>query len=82
MGEEATEPPADARLPPPLPGEEAAARRARNLATPPDESVSSQLRRASKPVLIGLVGLAISVAIPIVIVVILAILAQVIITGH
>ena len=77
-----TETPADDRLPPPLPGEEAAAKRAENPIPPTDDSEPSQLRGVAKAVLIGLVGLAISMAIPILIVVILAILAQNIIAGH
>jgi len=77
-----TETPPDDRLPPPLPGPEAAARRAQNPVTPSDEPEPSQLRQVAKPVLIGLVGVAISMAIPALMVVILAFLAQIIITGH
>lgn len=42
----------------------------------------SQLRQVARAVFIGLVGLLVSMAIPILIVVILAIVAQVIISGH
>jgi hypothetical protein len=42
----------------------------------------SQLRKVAKAVFIGLVGLFVSMAIPILIVVILAFVAQVIISGH
>lgn len=70
----------DDRLPPPLPGEEAAAKRAQNSIYPSNGSEPSQLRRAAKPVLIGLVGLGVSMAIPVLTVIILAIVAQLIIS--
>jgi hypothetical protein len=70
----------DDRLPPPLPDEDAAARRAENSIPPPDGSEPSQLRRVAKPLLIGLVGVLISMAIPILIVIVLAIVAQLIIS--
>lgn len=77
-----TETPPGDRLPPPLPGEEAAARRAQAPVPPPGDSEPSQLRRVVKPVFIGLVGLVVSMAIPVLIVVILAFVAQVMISGH
>ncbi len=72
--------PRDDRLPPPLPGEDAAAKRAKNSIPPPDGSEPSQLRRAAKPLLIGLVGVVVSMAIPILIVIVLALVAQLIIS--
>jgi hypothetical protein len=73
-------PPRDDRLPPPLPGEDAAAKRAENPIPPADGSEPSQLRGAGKPLLIGLVGVLVSIAIPIVIVIVLAIVAQLMIS--
>jgi hypothetical protein len=76
-------PPADNQLPPPLPGEEAAARRAENPIVAPDGTEPSQGRRALGPVLIGVVAkLLVALAIPLVIVVVLAFLAQHAIGGH
>lgn len=52
---------------------------------PSDDLEPSQLRRVAKPVfigLVGLVGLGVSIAIPILLVIILAIVAQLIISGH
>jgi hypothetical protein len=77
-----TETPSGDQLPPPLPGQEAAERRALNPIPPSDGSEPSQLRQVAKSVLIGLVGVAVSMAIPVLIVVVLAFLAQIIITGH
>jgi hypothetical protein len=77
-----TETPGDDRLPPPLPGDEAAARRVESPISPPDGSEPSQLRQVGKPVLIGLVGFLVAAAIPIVMVIILGIVAQMIITSH
>lgn len=71
-------PPED-RLPPPLPGEEAAAKRAENPIPEPDGSEPGGLRQAVKPVLIGV---AVSIAIPIVLVIILAFVAQLVISSH
>ena len=64
------------RLPSPLSGEDAAAKRAAHSIPPPDGSEPSQSRRLAKPVLIGLVGVAISAAIPILILIVLAFVAQ------
>ena len=75
-----SETPRDDGLPPPLPGKDAAAKRAQNPIPPPDGSEPSQLRRAAKAVLIGLVGLGVSMAIPILIVIALAFVAQLIIS--
>lgn len=71
------------RLPPPLPGEEAAARRAENPIPGPGDSEPRQDRKALKAVLIGIAATAIgAVVIPILIVVVLGIVAQIIISGH
>jgi hypothetical protein len=75
-------PEGDRQLPPPLPGPEAAARRARHSVPPPGDSDPSQARRVAKALLIGLTGLLVSAAIPIILVVILAFVAQMVISGH
>jgi hypothetical protein len=72
--------PPDDRLPPPLPGEDAAIKRAENPIPPPDGSEPGQVRRAAKPLLIGLVGVVVSMAIPILTVIVLALVAQLIIS--
>lgn len=72
----------DRGLPPPLPGPEAAARRAQHSVPIASDPEPGQLRRIAKPLLIGFVGFLVSAAIPIIIVVILAIVAQMAINGH
>lgn len=72
----------DRRLPPPLPGPEAAARRAQHSVPLDAEPEPHQARGVVKAVLIGLVGLLVSAAIPIILVIILAFIAQVMIGGH
>jgi hypothetical protein len=70
-------------LPPPLPGEEAAAKRAQNPVRAPDGNEPSQSRRALGPVLIGIVAkFLVGMAIPIFVVIVLAFLAQQAIGSH
>lgn len=69
-------------MPPPLPGPEAAARRARDPMPVDGDAEPSQARGVAKAVLIGVVGFLVSAAIPIVLVIILAIVAQLMISGH
>jgi hypothetical protein len=67
----------------PLPGPEAAAKRAQNPVPPGGSSEHSQNRKAFKAVAIGVVATIFgAIAIPLLIVVILAFVAQLIITGH
>lgn len=75
-------PPDDNQLPPPLPGSEAADRRAENPIPPAGSAGPTEGRPILRAVLIGLGGFVVSAAIPIVIVIILAILAQSAISGH
>jgi hypothetical protein len=78
-----TTPPDDRQLPPPLPGEDAAARRAQNPLPAPGDLEPSQDRKALKAVLIGIVATIVgALAIPLLIVVILAFVAQLLISGH
>jgi hypothetical protein len=69
-------------LPPPLPGPEAAARRAQDPIPVDGLDEPSQVRKVAKAVFIGIVGFLISAAIPIILVIILAIVAQLMIGGH
>jgi hypothetical protein len=69
-------------LPSPLPGSEAAAKRARHSVPIAKDPEPSQLRQVAKPLLIGFVGFLVSAAIPIILVIILAIVAQLVIAGH
>jgi len=68
-------------MPPPLPGPEAAARRARGPATVDGNVESSQARSVLESILIGLVSVLFWAAIPIIIVIILAFVAQLMISG-
>jgi hypothetical protein len=70
------------QLPPPLPGSEAADKRSRNP-IPPTESVKpAEGRPVSRAVFIGVGAFLLYAAIPIVITVVLAFLAQSAINGH
>jgi hypothetical protein len=70
-------------LPPPLSGEDAASRRAQTPFAPPDGDEPSQGRRALGPALIGIVAeFLVGMAIPIVIVIVLAFLAQQALGSH
>lgn len=78
-----TEPPPGDRLPPPLPGQEAAAKRAQNPVPLESNSEHSRDRQAFKAVAIGVVATIFGAfAIPLLIVVILAFVAQIAISGH
>jgi uncharacterized membrane protein len=70
------------QLPPPLPGPDAAARRAQDPIREGADASLGPARSVPKAVLIGLSATAISIAIPILILIVLAIVAQLMIAGH